>query len=129
MFYGNVIITCEGLRILPYAQYLWSLSSQGTLACHIYCHGASVYKSHIRWDVTPSHIAEPLAVDLSLAVLATYVCSGWDFNTRSSACAANTFTHCTTTSVRRSSVFLAYRERQPLGPVILLWPCIVFCHN
>ena len=30
-------MTSEGLQILTYAQHLWSLSSEGSLACHTYC--------------------------------------------------------------------------------------------
>ena len=34
--YRDVTITCEGLQILTYAQYVWPLSSEGSLACHTY---------------------------------------------------------------------------------------------
>ena len=30
-------MTGEGLQILTYAQHLWPLSSEGSLACHTYC--------------------------------------------------------------------------------------------
>ena len=30
-------MTGEELQILTYAQHLWPLSSEGSLACHIYC--------------------------------------------------------------------------------------------
>ena len=33
----DVTITGEGLQILTYARHLWSLSSEGSLACHTYC--------------------------------------------------------------------------------------------
>ena len=37
--YGNVTITSEGLQILTYykAWHSWPMSSEGCLACHIYC--------------------------------------------------------------------------------------------
>ena len=35
--YGDVIITVEGLQIWTYARHSWPLSSEGSLACHIYC--------------------------------------------------------------------------------------------
>ena len=34
--YGNVIMTDEWLQILTYAQHLWSLSVEGSLACYTY---------------------------------------------------------------------------------------------
>ena len=34
--YGNVTFTGEGLQILTYARHSWSLSSEGSLACHTY---------------------------------------------------------------------------------------------
>ena len=34
--YGEVTITGEGLQILTYAQHLWPLSSEDSLACHTY---------------------------------------------------------------------------------------------
>ena len=33
--YGNVTIAGEGLQILTYARYLWSLSSEGSLAVEL----------------------------------------------------------------------------------------------
>ena len=36
-YYGVVTITGEELQILTYAQQSWPLSSEGSLACHIYC--------------------------------------------------------------------------------------------
>ena len=37
--YGDVSITGEGLQILTFARHLpvWSLSSDGSFACHIFC--------------------------------------------------------------------------------------------
>ena len=35
--YGDVTITSEGLQILTFARQSWSLSSEGSLACHTYC--------------------------------------------------------------------------------------------
>ena len=68
--YGEVTITCEGLQILTYTRHSWPLSSEGSLACHILWHGASVNDGHLRGPVTLTPIAERLAVemfDLSLS--------------------------------------------------------------
>ena len=35
--FGDVTSTGEGLQILTYAQHLWPLSREGSLACHTYC--------------------------------------------------------------------------------------------
>ena len=35
--YGDGISTGEGLQILTFARHSWPLSSEGSLACHIYC--------------------------------------------------------------------------------------------
>ena len=48
--YGDATITGEGLQILTYAWHSWPLSSEGSLACHVY--GASVYNGHLREPVT-----------------------------------------------------------------------------
>ena len=49
--------------------------------------------------VTPTPIAERLAVHLSLPVFTTYVCRGLDSNTQPSACEANVLTHCAVAAV------------------------------
>ena len=54
--------------------------------------GASVYNSHLREPVTPTPIAELLAVELSLPAFTTEICRGWDSNTQPSACGANALT-------------------------------------
>ena len=56
---------------------------------HLLWHGASVYNGHLRGPVTLTPIAERLAVELSLPVLTTKLCRGWDSNTQPSACKAN----------------------------------------
>ena len=65
--YGDVTITGEGLQILTLFWILWSLSSEGSLACH----GASVYNGHLRGPVTLTPVREHLAVELSLPVFTT----------------------------------------------------------
>ena len=35
--FADVTIVGEGLQILTYARHLWPLSSEDSLACHIYC--------------------------------------------------------------------------------------------
>ena len=49
--YGDVIIAGEGLKILTFARHLWPLSSEGSLACYIYCDGTSIYNDHLRGPV------------------------------------------------------------------------------
>ena len=51
---------------------------------HLLWHGASVYKCHLRGRVTLT----PIAVQLSLPVFTTWVCRGWDSNSKPSACGA-----------------------------------------
>ena len=51
-----------------------------------------VYNGNLRRPVTLTPIAESLAVDLSLPVVTTWVCRGWNLNTQSSAYWANALT-------------------------------------
>ena len=46
--------------------------------------------------MTLTHDAEHLAVELSLPVLTTYICRGWDSKSQSSACQPNALTECAT---------------------------------
>ena len=51
----------EGLHILTYARHSWTLSSEGSLACHTYCDiGAFVYDDHLRGPVILTPVAERL---------------------------------------------------------------------
>ena len=59
------------------------------------------YNGHFRGPVTPTPIAEHLAVELSLPVSMTYVCCGWDLKTQPSTCEVNAPTHCATALVTR----------------------------
>ena len=95
---GDVTITGEELQILTCARHSWPLSSEGSLACHTYIlwHGASIYNSHLQGPVTLAPIVERLAVELSLPVFTTWVCSTCDSNNLPSACGANVLTHCAT---------------------------------
>ena len=52
---------------------------------HLLWDRASVYNGHLRDHVTLTHIAERLAVMLSLPAFTTNVCCNWDSNTQSSA--------------------------------------------
>ena len=52
---------------------------------HLLWHRASVYNGYLRENVTLTHIAEHLAVILSLPVFTTNVYCNWDSNTQSSA--------------------------------------------
>ena len=47
---------------------------------HLLWHGASVYNGHLWGPVTLTPIAEHWAVELSLPVLTTLDCRGWDSN-------------------------------------------------
>ena len=53
---------------------------------HLLRHGASIYDGHLRGPVPLTPIAERLLAELSLPVLITYVCRGFDSNTQHSAC-------------------------------------------
>ena len=64
-------------------------------------HGASIYNGHLRGPVTLTPNAERLAVELSLPVLTTRVCRGWDSNTQPSAFGANALTNCATAAARK----------------------------
>ena len=95
--FEDVTIAGEGLQILTYVRHLWPLSSEGSLACHAFCDTGHAFIIVISEDVCHSHHnAERLAVELSLPVLASWVCRGWDSNTQPSAFGANALTHCAT---------------------------------
>ena len=73
--YTDVTIAGEGLQILTYGRHSWPLSSEGSLACHIYCdtgHPFNMDFGRLRGTVTPTHIAERLAaVELLLPDVTT----------------------------------------------------------
>ena len=54
--HGDVIITGEDLQILTYARHSWPLSSEGSLACHIYCDTGHPFKMVISEDPWHSHL-------------------------------------------------------------------------
>ena len=54
--YGNVVITGEGLQILTYAVHSWPLSSEGSLACHIYCGTGHPFTMVFSEDPWHSHV-------------------------------------------------------------------------
>ena len=56
---------------------------------------ATVYNGHLRGPVTLTPVPKRLAVELSLPVLATYVCRGWDSKPQPSCCEANALTWLT----------------------------------
>ena len=55
--FGYVIIAGKGFRILTYTRHLWSLSSEGSCACHTYC-----------------NTGHPFIMELSRPVFTTKVC-------------------------------------------------------
>ena len=69
----GVTIAGEGLQILTYARYSWSLSSEGSLTCHTYC-DTDLPFGHLGGPVTLTLVAERLAVELSLPFFTTQVC-------------------------------------------------------
>ena len=87
--FGDVTINGEGLQILTNDRHLWPLSSEGSLKCHTYCDTGHLFIMVISEDPWLTSSAERLAVELSLPVLTTWVCRGWDSNTQPSACRAN----------------------------------------
>ena len=78
---------------LTYTRHSWPLSSEGSLA-HTVTRDIRLYGRH-RGTVSLT-ASERLVVEISLPVLTTYVCRGWDSNTQVSACEANTLTNCAT---------------------------------
>ena len=95
----DVTIIGEGLQILTYARQLWPLSSEGSLEFYTFCDTGHTFIIHFRGPVTLIPIAERFTVELSLPVLTTLVCRGWDSNNQPSACGANALTHCATATV------------------------------
>ena len=71
--YRDVTIAGEGLQILTYARHSWTLSSEERFfsVSHLMWHRASVSNGHLLGPVTLAHIAEHLAVELSLPVFTT----------------------------------------------------------
>ena len=92
----DVTISGEGLHIFTYARHLWPLSSEGSFACHTYYDTGRPFIMVISENPWHTPIAERLAGELSLPVLTTYICRGWNSNTQPSACGANALTHCDT---------------------------------
>ena len=76
--------------MLIYVRHSLPVSSEVSLACHMYC---ETYNGHLRGPVILTPIAERLAMELLLPVFTTWVCRGWDSNTQPSACEANAVTH------------------------------------
>ena len=67
--------------ILACARHVWQLSSEGSLACHTYCGKGHPFIMVISDDPWHSHLMPSiLAMELSLSVLTTWVCRGWDSN-------------------------------------------------
>ena len=70
--YGDVTIAGEGLQILIYARHSWPLSSEGSLACHIYCDTGHLFIIVISEDPRHSYLLPSvLAVKLSLPAFTT----------------------------------------------------------
>ena len=58
--YRDVTITGEGLQILTFARYSWPLSSEVSLACHIYCDMGHPFIMVISEDPWYSHLLQSL---------------------------------------------------------------------
>ena len=54
--YWDVTNTGKGLQELTYARHLWSLSSDGYLACYIYCATKHPFNMVISDNLWPSHL-------------------------------------------------------------------------
>ena len=48
--YGDIAIAGEGLQTLTYARHSWTLSSEGSLACHTYFDKGHLFKMVISED-------------------------------------------------------------------------------
>ena len=86
--YGDDTITGEGLHILNYTRHSWSLSSEGSLACHIYCDTEYPFIMVISEDPWHSHLLRSVEVY-----------RGWDSNIQPSAREANALIDCATAAV------------------------------
>ena len=101
--YGDV--TGEGLQMLTYARHSWPLSSEGYLACrNLLWHGASVIIV-ISEDPWQTHIAERLAVELSLPAFYDLGC-GFDSDIKPFACGSNALTSCATAVVILAKTYI-----------------------
>ena len=81
--YWDVIITDEGLQILTYARFLWSLRFLKR-ATRTVTRDIHLYNGHL-WEfmsLTSEYVAERFAVELPLSVFTTLVCCSWGFNTQ-----------------------------------------------
>ena len=72
--------------------------------------------------------AKRLTVELSLPVLTTQVCRGWDSKSQPSACGANAITHCAT--VLKITISITTQIFKVFGTLLLQWnlsnaPCTV----
>ena len=91
MYYFDCLGFSSHTRILS---LIWSITiTESSLACQ---NGTTVYNVHLRELVTLTHIAERLAVELSLPVSTISVSRSWDSNTQLSTCGANPQTDCAT---------------------------------
>ena len=92
---GDVIIAGKGMQNLTFARHSWPLSSEHSLACHTR-HPFIMIISEDPWHY---NLLPRVGMELPLPVFTTLVCRGWDSNTKTSVCEANTPTHCTTAAV------------------------------
>ena len=71
--YGDVTVNIEGLKFLPMlGTHGHLLSSEGSLMWYTYCDTEHPFNNgHLRGPMTLTHIAEGLAVELSLPVFKT----------------------------------------------------------
>ena len=63
---------------------------------HQLWNGPTFYNGHLRGPVTITPVAKRLAVEMTLPVLMTWVCRGWDSNSQPFACEPNVLTDCIT---------------------------------
>ena len=112
--FGDVTIAGESVQILTCARHSWPLSSEGWFFSmpHLLWHEASVHNGHLRGPETLKPIAERVALELSLPLLRTKVCRGWDSNTKPSA-SVNALTHCATATVYMIKI-LPTRRKTPI---------------
>ena len=88
--FGDVTIAGEELQNFDLCSALMAIERWGFISLqHLWLGHPFIMNGHLRGPVTLSPNAERLAVKLSLHVLTTKVCRGWDSNTQSSACGAN----------------------------------------
>ena len=94
--YGNVTITGEGPQILIYAKQSWSVSSDGSLACHTYADMGHLFIMVISKDCDTHTYCRAFCNRAVTTCIKDLGLSGLGFEHSNFACRMNALTHCAT---------------------------------